>query len=262
MLIHCQIVGEKLSIMKISKIKIIVDGILIPFAIYFSISLIVSFFIRYVLSFENENAVLNQGISNIFTFIALFPLYIIYRKKNHIETSKLSFRVCLYMIPLAFSLSVIGNVLVDYIPRATENVVTTEVYRLAEEYNVFLSLFIISIIVPIIEELIFRGFFYDTVKLLTNDVVAIIFTSLAFAIAHVDFRQMLYALFAGVFLAYVRYKFKNLIYPIFMHLLMNFVTLIFVPSILSNHDIKSRIYALFICFAMLFFTMYRISLNK
>ena len=262
MSIRYQIVGEKLSIMKISKIKIIVDGILIPFAIYFSISLLVSFFIRYVLSFENENAVLNQGIANIFTFLALCPLYIIYRKNNHIETSKLSFGVCLYMIPLAFSICVIGNVIVDYIPRASENIVTTEVYRLAEEYNVFLSLFIISIIVPIIEELIFRGFFYDAVKLLTNDVIAIIFTSLAFAIAHVDFRQMLYALFAGFFLAYIRYKYKNVIYTILMHLLMNMITLVFIPSILLNNDLKSRLYVLFISFAMLFFTIYRINIKK
>lgn len=248
--------------MKISKLKVVADGILIPFAIYFLITLIVSFVIGLPSSVENPNLVLTQGISNIFIFIVLCPLYIVFSKRYEIETSKLCLRVCLYMIPLAFSICIIGNVVVDYIPRASENIVTTEVYRLAEEYNIYLSLFVVSVLIPIIEELIFRGFFYDAVKLLTNDVIAIIFTSIAFAIAHVDFRQMLYALFAGVFLAFIRYKYKNLIYTILLHLLMNLITLVFVPAVLQNNDIRSRLYVLFISFAMLFFTMYRINMKK
>ena len=248
--------------MKNSKLKVVADGILIPFAIYFLITLIVSFVIGLSSSVENPNLVLTQGISNIFIFIVLCPLYIVFSKRYEIETSKLSLRVCLYMIPLAFSICIIGNVAVDYIPRASENIVTTEVYRLAKEYNIYLSLFVVSVLIPIIEELIFRGFFYDAVKLLTNDVIAIIFTSIAFAIAHVDFRQMLYALFAGVFLAFIRYKYKNLIYTILLHLLMNLITLVFVPAVLQNNDIRSRLYVLFISFAMLFFTMYRINMKK
>lgn len=248
--------------MKISKLKVVTDGILIPFAIYFLITLLVSFVIGLSSSVENPNLVLTQGISNIFIFIVLCPLYIHFMKRYEIETSKFSLGVCLYMISLAFSICIIGNVAVDYIPRASENIVTTEVYRLAQEYNIYLSLFVVSVLIPIIEELIFRGFFYDAVKLLTNDVIAIIFTSIAFAIAHVDFRQMLYALFAGVFLAFIRYKYKNLIYTILLHLLMNLITLVFVPTVLQNNDIRSRLYVLFISFAMLFFTMYRINMKK
>lgn len=248
--------------MKTSKFRIILDGILIPFAIYMLVTIIVVAIFQLVTNSTDNNLVLMQGVSNIFIFAILCPLYVSFKKKHDIKTRPFSFGVCLYMIPLAFSICVIGNVAVDYIPRATENLVTTEVYKLAEEYNIFLSLFIVSVLIPIIEEMIFRGFFYDAVKLISNDVIAIIFTSLAFAIAHVDFRQALYALFAGVFLAYIRYKYRRLTYTILLHLLMNLTTIVFVPSILAVKDLRSRLYVLFVCFGMLFFTIYRINFQK
>lgn len=248
--------------MKTSKFRIILDGILIPFAIYMLVTIIVVAIFQLVTNSTDNNLVLMQGVSNIFIFAILCPLYVSFKKKYDIKTRPFSFGVCLYMIPLAFSICVIGNVAVDYIPRATENLVTTEVYKLAEEYNIFLSLFIVSVLIPIIEEMIFRGFFYDAVKLISNDVIAIIFTSLAFAIAHVDFRQALYALFAGVFLAYIRYKYRRLTYTILLHLLMNLTTIVFVPSILAVKDLRSRLYVLFVCFGMLFFTIYRINFQK
>ena len=248
--------------MKTSKFRIILDGILISFAIYMLVTIIVVAIFQLVTNSTDNNLVLMQGVSNIFIFAILCPLYLSFKKKYDIKTRPFSFGVCLYMIPLAFSICVIGNVAVDYIPRATENLVTTEVYKLAEEYNIFLSLFIVSVLIPIIEEMIFRGFFYDAVKLISNDVIAIIFTSLAFAIAHVDFRQALYALFAGVFLAYIRYKYRRLTYTILLHLLMNLTTIVFVPSILAVKDLRSRLYVLFVCFGMLFFTIYRINFQK
>lgn len=245
-----------------SKLKIIVDGILIPFIIYFFVTLIVSFIYTLISGSEKPNAVLVQGIADVFVFAALYPLYIVFKKRYDIVHKKFDVKTCLYMIPMALSICVIGNILVDYIPREVENVVTTEVYNLAKEYNIYLSLFIVSVLIPIIEELLFRGFFYDTAKMLANDVVAIIFTSLTFAIAHFELRQSLYAFFAGLFLGYIKYKYKNLIYSIITHLLMNFFTLVIVPSILLTKDIKTRAYALLICAAMLIFTMYRINMKK
>ncbi|MBR4314917.1 MAG: CPBP family intramembrane metalloprotease [Lachnospiraceae bacterium] len=248
--------------MEKSKFKIILDGILIPFVIYFFITMIVSMVFVLINGGKNPNAVLVQGIADIFVFAALYPLYVAFKNRYNVVNNKFDFKSCLYMIPLALSICVIGNILVDYIPRETENMVTTEVYNLAKEYNIFLSLFIVSVLIPIIEELLFRGFFYDAAKILANDIVAIIFTSFAFAIAHFELRQSLYAFFAGLFLGYIKYKYKNIIYTIVTHLLMNFFTLVIVPTILITKDIRTRAYALLICAAMLIFTMYRINMKK
>lgn len=248
--------------MEKNKFKTILDGILVPFIIYFFVTVIVTIVYTLISGSEKPNAVLVQGISNIFIFAALYPLYIAFKNKYNVRSDKFDFKTCLYMIPLALSICVIGNILVDYIPRETENMVTTEVYNLAKEYNIYLSLFIVSVLIPIIEELLFRGFFYDAAKILANDIVAIVFTSFTFAVAHFELRQSLYAFFAGLFLGYIKYKYKNILYPIVTHLLMNFFTLVIVPSVLITKDIKIRLYVLLICVAMLIFTMYRINIKR
>lgn len=248
--------------MKNSKIRIIFDGIIAPFVISFLITVTVSAVYVLITHDLDPNLILVQGIASVFVFAALYPLYMMFKKKYEIKTKDFMFSVCLYMIPLAFSICVIGNVAVDYIPRVTENAVTMEVYKLAEEYNVFLSLFLVSVVIPIVEELMFRGFFYDTVKILSNDLLAIIFTSIAFAVAHFEIRQSIYALFAGLFLAYIKYKYRRLIYTIILHLLMNLTTLVFVPTVLSVNDIRNRAYILFVTIAILLISLYRINYKK
>ena len=248
--------------MKKSKLRIAVDGIIIPFVVYFVVSVATASIFVLITNNMNPNLVLVQGISNIFMFALLFPLYVLFKKKYKIKSENIKLSACLYMIPIAFSVCIIGNVLVDFIPRTEENLVTMEVYKLAEEYNVYLSLFIVSVLIPIIEEIIFRGFFYDAIMLISNDIFAIILSSIAFAVAHVDLRQGLYALFAGLILAYIRYKYKNLIYTILLHLLMNFSSLVFVPSVLAIEDLRQRMMVVFISVAILFFSIMRISLRK
>lgn len=248
--------------MKKSKLIITVDGIIIPFAVYFLVSVVTAYIFVLITNNTNANLVLVQGISNIFIFALLFPLYALFKRKYRLKSEKIKLSACLYMIPIAFSVCIIGNVLVDFIPRTEENLVTMEVYKLAEEYNVYLSLFIVSVLIPIIEEIIFRGFFYDAIMLISNDIFAIILSSIAFAVAHADLRQGLYALFAGLILAYVRYKYKNLIYTILLHLLMNFTSLVFVPSVLGIEDLREKIMIVFISAAILFFSLMRINLRK
>ena len=241
------------------KVKIIVEGILIPYMLYLIITLLVAFIYMFFTKNNKPNAILIQGIANVFIFIVLLPLYLIFIKKYQIKIESLNLKKIIYILPLAFSICLIGNILVDYIPRETENRVTAYVYELAEEYNLLLSLIMVSFVIPIIEELLFRGFFYETIKMLSNDIFAIIFTCVTFAIAHLDLRQSIYALFAGVFLSYTKYKFKGLIYPILLHLLMNMITLVFVPSVIGLNSEVNKIYMLFISFSILFFTVYRIN---
>ena len=258
---NCLIVGEKLIMMENSKIKTIVDGILIPYAIYFLVTFVVTGVYVFVTNNKNPNAVMIQGIANVFVFISLLPFYLRFIKRYNIGTKKLNFKVLFYLIPLAFSVCLIGNILISYIPITTENIVSTEVFKIVEEYNIYISLLIVSILVPLVEELLFRGFFYDTVKLLSNDVVAIIFTSIAFAVAHFNWQQGLYALFAGIFLGFVKCRHKKLIYPIVMHLLMNLASIVLVPTILTTCDFKQQLFALFISFCLLNASIYRLGFS-
>lgn len=259
---NSQIVEEGLILMKRKRISDIVHGIILPFAIYFMGTLIVSAIFQIVNNYDNVNYILVQGVANVFIFAILCPLYIRMNKKHNIETGQFDILIFMYMIPLAFSICMIGNIVVDYIPRTTENEVTMQVLNLATEHSFILSLIIVSVFIPLVEELLFRGFFYDTIKLFANDIFAIIFTSVAFAIIHMELRQSIYALFAGLFLAYIKYKYKNIIYTIFLHAIMNCMTLVLVGQVLASDDNMYKVFILFLSVAILTMTMFRLKLYK
>lgn len=254
--------GERLGMIIKNKLKLILNGIIVPYIIY----TIIVFFVAalfIVLKGDNEiNVVFVQGISNVVSLVVLLPIYVIFRKNNRINNYKIIVLRFFYLIAMSFAICIIGNILADFIPHYGINKVTEEISKMTEEYNIGVTLVIVTIFIPILEELLFRGFFYDTIKLISNDIIAIILSSIAFAIAHWDLRQSLYALFAGVFIAYIKYKYNSIIYTIFMHLFMNFTSMIFISTLNLSSDFRQKIFILFISFSILILSLIRINHNR
>lgn len=245
-----------------SKFKLVLDGILVPYIVFIVVTFFVAAVFTVVKGDTDINVVLVQGISNIVSLVFLLPIYIIFRKKYEINNYKVIIGRFLYLIPISFAICIIGNILADFIPHYETNKVTEAISKMTEEYNLGISLLIVTIFIPIVEELLFRGFFYDTIKLISNDIVAIILSSIAFAIAHWDLRQSLYALFAGLFIAYIKYKYNSIIYTIFMHLLMNLTSMVFISAIELSSDIKQKMFTLFISISILILSLIRINHNR
>ena len=263
-----------------AKIKIVIDGIFIPFILFVGITVFVTFI--YVLmnivmrtimgetiDFTSAdaisgsiNAVLVQGIADIVLIPVLALLYKKFKEKNELGTGAFNLKEFLYVIPIAFSVCIICNILIGLLPIPKTNAVSEEIFKLIEEYNIFVSLFIVSVLVPIVEELLFRGFFYDSIALISNHLVAIIITSILFGLIHMNIEQGIYGFVAGLFLGYIKYKYNRLSYTIFMHLLMNFSSIVFVPSIAMISGLKEQLYIVFICLALLFFTLYRMNMEN
>ena len=152
-----------------TKIKILLEGIALPSTIFVVVTLIVSIFfgilgdiLKNVGAFnENSfNAVLLQGIADIIIIPILVPLYIIFKKKYGIVVDKFKISDIRPFIPVAFSICIISNILLQYLPIEEENEVSKEIFDLITEYNIYISLIIVSILIPIVEELLFRGYFY------------------------------------------------------------------------------------------------------
>ena len=245
-----------------SKIKIGLDGIVIPCLIYVGASFFVS--TVFMLAFKDNkfNLVLLQGISNLIVLFIFIPLYKMFVTNYKIRYSKFEVSKVYYLVPLSLSICIISNLIASYIPKAGENAVSREVGKLIQEYNIYVALVAIAIIVPIVEEIIFRGFFFETIKYLTNNVIAIVLSSLIFAIAHGNIEQGVYAAFAGIFLAYIKYKYESIKYTIIMHLLMNLTTLVIVPDVLAIKDFKSQLFVIFISVCILLLTLIRINVKK
>ncbi len=94
---------------------------------------------------------------------------------------------------------------------------------------------------PLLEELIFRGSLLPLLIKTESSKKAILLSSLGFSLAHYLSSFSLFAVFTlGVFLAYVYLKTENVILCIIVHVLNNFLALVFLPFLISILKIKEN----------------------
>jgi membrane protease YdiL (CAAX protease family) len=81
----------------------------------------------------------------------------------------------------------------------------------------------VAVLVPIAEELLFRGLVHGAMRRAFRPPVAITLTTVLFAVFHLDLIQGSYVLIAGWVLTLVYHWTENLAVPIVMHALFNFI---------------------------------------
>ena len=84
----------------------------------------------------------------------------------------------------------------------------------------------IGIIVPISEELLFRGVIFKRFREVARFKKAALFSALIFSLIHTNMLQMIYALVLGMFLAYVYEKYGSFKAPVLLHISVNIVSLV------------------------------------
>lgn len=86
-----------------------------------------------------------------------------------------------------------------------------------------LSLVLVVIVAPIIEEFIFRGVILNGLLKKYTPLISILISSALFAIVHLNPWQFVPALIAGIFIGWVFYKTKNLFLAIIIHASNNLI---------------------------------------
>lgn len=84
----------------------------------------------------------------------------------------------------------------------------------------------IGIIVPISEELLFRGVIFKRLREVVDLKRAAIVSAIIFALIHSSFLQMVYAFVLALFLAYVYEKYGSFKAPVLLHISVNLISLI------------------------------------
>ncbi|MFH1100703.1 MAG: type II CAAX endopeptidase family protein [Methanobacteriota archaeon] len=107
---------------------------------------------------------------------------------------------------------------------------TNDISNITEISQIFspISLFALSIIQPIGEEIFFRGFLLEKIHTLAGKTSAIGITAVLFGLAHLSYGNIYPAIMTGligVFLAILVIKTKNLYASIFAHILYNITSL-------------------------------------
>lgn len=245
----------------IEKIKIILIYVILPlfaFVIFSSIVATIEILLKIQL-----NILISQTIANIMFLIIMIPVFILLRKKYKLVYEKLEYRSLIYMIPLAISLSLSLNIILGFILTNIEsNEVSNSLLEISENISIYISVFIVGLITPITEEILFRGFMYDGIKLVSNKYVAIILTAMIFAITHGNIEQGIYALVVGLFFGYILEKYKNILYTIVIHCAMNGVVAIFQKDLENITEIKSQLFLLIIMIIVFILTMIRLNIKK
>lgn len=121
--------------------------------------------------------------------------------------------------------------------------------------NFIILLISIGVIVPIIEEIMFRGIIMNKLSKVFNVRTAAIIQSVAFGVYHFNLVQSAYAIVLGFLLTYLFLKYKSLIAPICVHVGINSFAVIGSREAMSNLATGFEIALLIAAFIVFFIVL-------
>lgn len=89
-----------------------------------------------------------------------------------------------------------------------------------------LQMICLVVLVPICEEYVFRGLFFQRMRARTTYRYAAIYSSLVFGMLHMNLVQMIYGFILGLMLTYVYEKYGSLKAPVIAHMAMNLLSIL------------------------------------
>ena len=108
------------------------------------------------------------------------------------------------------------------------------ILKMKDIYKNFLTnFFVILIIAPIFEEIVFRGLFYKALKNFTPFIHASLISSIVFALIHKNILSFTILFTLSLFLTWIYERTNSILYPILAHSLFNLTTIIFI--LVENH---------------------------
>lgn len=156
---------------------------------------------------------------------------------------------------IAYTVAYVFNLLTLLLTTVIELIKGSLVPNIGEELVVEtspLGLFICGVILsPIIEEVLFRKILLDKIKMY-GDKVAILVSAVAFGLYHGNLSQVFYATALGAIFAYITLKTNRIQYAIILHIFINGMSAVIMPTILGDGtDFIRIIFAMVIVFMIL-----------
>lgn len=125
-------------------------------------------------------------------------------------------------ICVPFTLGVNNLLLLSSLPQLSEGYQQASEVLYTPSFPV--QIICIGIIIPVMEELIFRGLIYKRFRENASAMRSIIYSALLFGLYHGNMVQFIYGVLAGVLLAYLYEKFGSLKAPVLAHIVINIVS--------------------------------------
>lgn len=173
-------------------------------------------------------------ITNIVgSYLIAFPLFVLVSRFANDSVSKIKgnitkgqyLRALCIIFPVDIGLGYLSNMLASVISGGQANNDLIEGLLTGES---ILTIIMVAVLAPIFEELIFRKIIIDRTRKY-GEVVAIVYSALAFGIFHCNLYQIFYAFALGLIFGYVYIKTGNVVLTIIMHMAINGTSSIFYP---------------------------------
>jgi hypothetical protein len=141
---------------------------------------------------------------------------------------------------------------IDFVRKLSQQQLTIKKFDFAlltaPRINEIIYFFLMVIITPIVEEIVYRGFLFNLLLKKYSVKIAFIASSLIFALIHLRFAGIGFLFLYGLFLGYAYFKTKSLIAPILAHFTINFL------SSFSTHSVVELNSASFIKYLLIYIT--------
>ena len=189
-----------------------------------------------LIDFESSAEILQWVVSFLPLYVICMPIGMLIMKKVPADAgtgaklgAKNFFLFLLMCFPLMYGGNIIGTILSLLLSGGTATNALTSLM----EGSLWLRLLVVVIVAPIMEELFFRKFLIDrTVRY--GEKTAILFSSVSFALFHMNLYQFFYAFGLGMLFGYVYTRTRQLKYSAIMHMVVNFLGMIAAPLILEK----------------------------
>jgi len=196
------------------------------------------------------NAVVDTFISLV--LIAIYLILAIFIVKRHDERVKIGlFKGIIFGIVMGFAFYGIAGLWFEIVDRflvvipfiAKNSEYFSGVYSDLESGDYIWSLLSISIVGPVVEEILFRLLVFNSLERVTkNPWFAIIVSGVAFGVWHMIFVQSVYTAIMGCMMGLIYYKTRNIFVTMFIHIFNN--TIGNLPATLNTDVINNVITAI------------------
>ena len=185
-------------------------------------------------------------LSFLIQYVISFPVFYFLVKKMpqnppRQTTEKLGFKSIFSTAAICLFFVYVGNYFSEVIMMAISNLLgrvpASGINELLESSNIWVSLFVVGIVGPIIEELMFRKLFVDRLTPY-GQAIAVFFPALLFGLFHANLYQFFYAFLLGVIFSYIYIKTGKITYTIGLHIFINIFSGIIPAAILSQIDLE------------------------
>ncbi len=219
-------------------------------------------------AFTVEYGLLLQCLGALAALFFLFRMYHkdFYTRRFLFDRTSVTLSSYLMLIPLGFAASIAGNLLLNMIDwtNVSENFAEAETFLFSGP--LVIQLIGIVVIVPLCEEVVYRGLIYMRLRQYMDVNLSIMTSAMLFGLLHGNIVQGIYAYVLGILLAYLYEKFGSLKATALTHSCVNAIAM---ALMIMNVTIVSRtmmltigIVALVIAFGIVFLIDRKVDARK